>query len=246
MRCWYATRIDKRLYQGGHNDSFTLAGSTAGTSGSSVGVACTKRWSAERSPCWSGKNASVAGAAVISMLVATSMLLAVCAARYGWAGFARLARYHISHPWLLYIAAAFQAAIVAGVNAQLVCTIASAGCIGAFALLNRQSRSIAVACAGALLNFVVMAAAGGRMPVSASVVRQIGGADLATGTVLLGTKSVVGVPAWEPLQLLSDRLVFVGGTGQMAAWSIGDLVLLAGLLAVFWHGMKGPRDERVC
>ncbi len=176
---------------------------------------------------------------MITMALAVLLILLVLVARYGRAGLWRLAELEVRAGWLLGLAFVLQAALVAGLQPALLLTVATALCIGIFGYRNRGQPGIALAAGGALLNFLVMIAAGGLMPVQADVVAQLGDIAITEGGRLPGTKSVVGLPHWESLTFLSDWLLLPDGAGRLAAWSIGDLVLLSGIALFIWQAMKG-------
>lgn len=177
------------------------------------------------------------------MALAVSMIIGLCYARYGTAGVRRLAHLRLHHPLLVGLAVLFQVALVAGLRPTLLLTLGSAVCFLGFAWANKHNFGVLLTVAGALLNFLVMAAAGGRMPVRPAVVAHLGEVGAQTGMLLAGTKSVVGMPHWSSLTILSDWILLPGAMG-IAAWSIGDMLLLAGLALVFWKGMKGDEHAQ--
>lgn len=176
---------------------------------------------------------------MITMAIAVLLILLVPATRYGRAGLRRLAELELHSIWLLGLAFALQAALVAGLRPALLLTIASACCIGMFGYRNRSQPGIALAAGGALLNFLVMIAAGGLMPVQPDVVARLGDMTVAADGRLPGTKSVLGMPHWESLTVLSDWLLLPDAAGRLVAWSIGDLLLLSGIALFSWQAMKG-------
>jgi hypothetical protein len=175
---------------------------------------------------------------MITMAIAVLLILLGLMARYGRAGLRRLARLKLRSGWLLGAALVLQAALLAGWQPALLLTGASALCIGLFGYHNRRRPGLVLAAGGALLNFLVMSAAGGLMPVQPDVAAQLGDIVIAEGGRLPGTRSVVGLPHWESLAVLSDWLLLPDGTGRLAAWSIGDLLLLSGIALFIRQAMK--------
>jgi hypothetical protein len=181
---------------------------------------------------------------VITIVAATGLCFAVALARYGRAGLVRLADLRLQHAWLLVVACALQAALVAELVAPFWCTLVSSLLIGAFALLNRRVPGLLLAVGGALLNLLVMLAHGGRMPAHPGTLELLGGAAPASGEILAGTKGVVG--AGESLWLLlGDWLPLPGAVTGVALWSIGDLILLAGILTLLLQTMRGEHHAAV-
>lgn len=176
---------------------------------------------------------------MITMAIAVATIILVLVLRHGQAGLMRLATLELRGMWILALACSLQVALIVGVQPALGLTLATALCIGLFAWWNRRYPGIVLAAAGAMLNFVVMASAGGLMPVSAETVAQLGGMAVSEGGRLLGTKSVIATPPWAGLTILSDWLLLPDGAGRLAAWSIGDLLLLGGIAVVIWQNMKG-------
>jgi hypothetical protein len=176
---------------------------------------------------------------MITMALAVLLILLGLAARYGRPGLRRLAGIELRGGRLLGLAFVLQAALVAGLQPALLLTIASALCIGMFGYRNRSRPGIVLAAGGALLNFLVMMAAGGLMPVQPDVVAQLDGMVIAADGRLPGTKSVVGLPHWESLTIVSDWLLLPDGVGRLTAWSIGDLLLLSGIAWFIRQAMKG-------
>jgi uncharacterized protein DUF5317 len=99
---------------------------------------------------------------------------------------------------------------------------------------------VGLACLGVALNAAVVAANGGRMPVSPAVLRQAAAGVLIAGTT--GPFYVVAGPG-TPLALLGDTLPVVAG-GVGAILSPGDALLALGIAATLQAGMRGgPRRQ---
>lgn len=180
---------------------------------------------------------------MITLAAATGLCFAVALGRYGRAGLLRLADLRLVHSWLLLLACGLQVALVAGLLAPLWCTLASALLIGSFALLNRRVPGLLLAGGGALLNMAVMIAYGGRMPVHPGVLQWLGATPDA-GQILEGTKGVVGAGG-SLLLLLGDWLPLPGAVSGVALWSVGDLILLAGVLTLLVRTMRGHSHAAV-
>ena len=97
--------------------------------------------------------------------------------------------------------------------------------------------ALAVVTLGGLLNFLVMAANAGRMPVDLGLLRAAGKPHLAV-RIAQGT-------AFRHEPLTPDtRLAFLGDVIPLPrpfnVPSIGDVVLAVGLMLLVWHGMRNP------
>lgn len=172
------------------------------------------------------------------MAAALSICVVGLCCRYGPASLLRLASLRLRHPWMLFAAAALQVALVAAGDRPFWYTLGSLVLVGAFGLLNRATPGVALAAAGASLNFAVMLAYGGRMPIHPEVAGWLGGTALAAGEALAGTKGV-GVGAGSPLLWLGDWLPLPGAVSGVALWSPGDLLLLGGVLALLAQTARG-------
>ncbi len=111
-----------------------------------------------------------------------------------------------------------------------------------FGWLNRRHLGIVLASVGIALNMIVMLANGGVMPVSPESISRVADAYVEPGTPLSFSKSNVQTAEQTTFAWLSDRLHLPGPLGQLAAWSIGDILLLAGIWHLLWSVMKGQVD----
>jgi hypothetical protein len=111
--------------------------------------------------------------------------------------------------------------------------------------MNRHLRGMPLAAAGSLLNATVIAANGGRMPVSQSALMTAGqwettGAQLSLGKIathtLVGTNTKIG--------FLGDVMGFRWPWGPGAAFSLGDVVLIAGVFLAIQSMMGAGRARR--
>jgi len=108
--------------------------------------------------------------------------------------------------------------------------------------LNRRIAGMKLAALGAILNSIVIAANGGRMPVAENALRQVGTWDTA-GALLISEQ--VGT---HILVTYGTRLAFLGDVlwlrwpwGGGTAFSAGDVVLVAGVFIAVQHMMGAAR-----
>lgn len=107
--------------------------------------------------------------------------------------------------------------------------------------MNRHIRGMTLAMAGAMLNAIVIAANGGRMPVSETALRRAGtwgtaGVTLMSGRVL--THTLLG--GQSRLSFLGDVLWLRWPWGSGTAFSIGDVLLIVGVFIAVQHMMGVP------
>lgn len=179
---------------------------------------------------------------MIVLPLTLALMLLVLVARFSWPGLERLTAIEISGGLLVVLAYGVQLAGTLVQPLRLAALVISAGLLLRFCWLNRRFTGIIVAGAGAVLNMLVMAAQGGSMPVSTQTIAAMGGPTLQAGTRFLLSKSTVVAQDSGWLSLLNDRLLLPGPLGWFAAWSVGDLVLLAGVWWFLWQAMKGVAD----
>ena len=100
-----------------------------------------------------------------------------------------------------------------------------------FVLANLRRPGIAVLGLGLALNFIAITANGGLMPISpeTAVDARIDVEGVSLGDWVPSSKDVLLAPEHTHLRFLSDILVWRNPTG-VRAFSIGDLVLAAGLV----------------
>lgn len=175
---------------------------------------------------------------MITIAAATMLCAGLAAWRFGWPGVQRLAQLRLRGIWLLLLAAALQTRLLAGDNAAYWYTLGSAILIAVFGALNYRTHGVWLAAGGALLNMAVMLAHGGRMPVHPASLALLGGEPLSAGQLVAGTKGVIGA-GQSLLLLLGDCLPLPGAVSGVALWSVGDLLLLAGLVLMLMHTMRG-------
>lgn len=138
------------------------------------------------------------------------------------------------HWLLLVIAAVPQIGLTYGIDIPVM-VLVSAACVALWGIANARSGGLVIAALGMLMNLLAMAMHGGRMPISAALVAEIGW-PYAVGDIIAGSKDVV--VATSPLLWLSDHLV-VDMLGLVA--SPGDVVVLLGIL---WWLARSPATQR--
>lgn len=120
-----------------------------------------------------------------------------------------------------------------------------------FVVLNRRRVGILVIGVGMLLNFVVIVANGGLMPIAPTTMESAGLEDelveLELGDSVPQTKNVLLDEGDTHLELLSDRITW-GSTGPVPVFSIGDAVIGIGLIVVLVEFLlpmlqRPPRDR---
>lgn len=108
----------------------------------------------------------------------------------------------------------------------------------AFAWLNRRQAGMRLLGLGLALNFAVIAANGGWMPISPeTLARLVPGtlpAEWTAGDRFGTSKGRVMLPAETRLPMLSDRFILPIEGPYRAAFSIGDVILVLGALRFFW------------
>jgi hypothetical protein len=108
--------------------------------------------------------------------------------------------------------------------------------------LNRRVPGMALVGAGLLLNFAVMLANGGYMPITPEALEKAGLVHLATtgqiGSRVLNAKDVLLPAAGTRLWVLSDILVLPPPVGT--AFSVGDVLLAFGGVGFFSRTMCDP------
>lgn len=104
----------------------------------------------------------------------------------------------------------------------------------AFVAANVRRAGIAVIGFGLALNFIVIAANGGLMPITPETMLKTGSIpeDVGPGDWVPHSKDVLRERGDVTLHFLSDRLVW-DDFSPVRAFSIGDVVLLAGLVVTF-------------
>lgn len=115
----------------------------------------------------------------------------------------------------------------------------------AFVALNLRRPGLVIAGVGLLLNFAVIVANGGLMPITPDTVRRSEDvpSDISIGDWIPRSKDVLLAREDVRLWFLSDRLVWRKVAGTVRAFSIGDVIIAAGL-AVTVGDLFLPRARR--
>lgn len=146
--------------------------------------------------------------------------------------------------WLAPCALLLQLPLVqawGGAGWRSILFLASYSLLFLFCALNWRYVGARLLLAGFLLNFTVIAANGGFMPISQQAVARLHpgttAADWPAGTLRQGSKDII-LPADEiRLGFLSDAIVVPPPFPLPTAFSAGDLVILAGFTVLFWQAM---------
>jgi hypothetical protein len=178
------------------------------------------------------------------ILAALLLLLLLCTARFGRAGLARLAALRLRGGPLAGGACLLQLAGALAQQHRLALLLLSAALLAGFCWLNRRQAGAILITTGVALNMAVMAVNDGYMPISPGTLVRQTGLHVPAGTALPATKDMVLDDHVAGLALLGDRLLLPGPLAPLAAWSIGDFLLIAGVGRLLWQTMKGFDDAR--
>lgn len=110
-----------------------------------------------------------------------------------------------------------------------------------FVALNLRRPGMPLLGLGLAMNFVVILTNGGMMPVSPQTASRLSSMDWAAGARFGPGKSVVLPTQTTIFGSLSDRIMLPDWFPYQAAYSIGDVLLIAGVLVLLWamtHGGK--------
>ncbi len=110
-----------------------------------------------------------------------------------------------------------------------------------FVALNLRRPGMPLLGLGLAMNFVVILTNGGMMPVSPQTASRLSSMDWAAGARFGPGKSVVLPTQTTIFGSLSDRIMLPEWFPYQAAYSIGDVLLIAGVLVLLWamtHGGK--------
>lgn len=110
-----------------------------------------------------------------------------------------------------------------------------------FVVLNLRRPGMPLLGLGLAMNFVVILTNGGMMPISPQTASRLSSMDWAAGARFGPGKSVV-LPAQTTIfGSLSDRIMLPDWFPYQAAYSLGDILIIAGVLMLLWamtHGGK--------
>ncbi len=153
--------------------------------------------------------------------------------------------------WLAPVAFGLQLLMVYGLDSNgprevgALLHLTSYVALGVLLWLNRGAAGAEIIGLGLALNFLVIAANGGYMPVSPEALLAKGQSELAAlpaGTILAGSKDILPGRADTRLWILSDIITVPWLPLWQRAFSIGDVVLAAGLFVLVQAAML-PEDR---
>lgn len=134
-----------------------------------------------------------------------------------------------------------------GAEWRSVLFLASYSLLFLFCALNWRHAGARLLLAGFLLNFIVIAANGGFMPISQEAVTRLHSgttaADWPAGTLRQGSKDIILAADEINLRFLSDAIVVPPPFPLPTAFSAGDLVILAGFAVLFWQAFTTPSER---
>ncbi|MCU1367038.1 MAG: hypothetical protein JWL72_4232 [Ilumatobacteraceae bacterium] len=177
------------------------------------------------------------------MIIVVAAIVGVDIMRMAGADLRRLVDLPIKHLWMVWLALTIQVGVlwlladhvkgwVGDVGHMATCAL-----VGAFAYVNRRVPGILIMCAGEGLNLIATAANGGRMPASPSAWRTVGGATT--------TSFIDSGPVANPrLPVFGDIFAVPKGWPLADVFSIGDVMLVLGLMWLLYRGCRPPLEER--
>jgi hypothetical protein len=171
---------------------------------------------------------------VIALLLVLGILLLAVVCRNGRAGLIRLATLRLRGGYLPLLACLAQLDGVLTQQHRQALLIVSAGLLCGFCWLNRRQFGMLLIMIGISLNMLVMVANGGAMPVSSTALAQVNNHYAISGAVPRFSKARVLKDNDVAFAWLGDRLLLPGSLAHLAAWSIGDILLLAGVGRLLW------------
>ena len=162
------------------------------------------------------------------------------ALHWGWLGVAAL----LAQIWAVYFADT-EGALGLARRAVLPLTFVL---LLVFALRNSRLWGVRLMAAGFLLNLLAISANGGLMPVSPEQVASVNLADRIEGVQLgepvPGSKGILMAPGEARLWFLSDVIVFPPGSPLARVVSVGDLLVLGGVVIAGAEVIKASRHGR--
>jgi hypothetical protein len=171
------------------------------------------------------------------------IMLLVLVCRFGRMGLRRLAHCSFQGGILAFGACLAQLASVLTHQWRFELLLVTATLLAIFCWLNRRRVGLPLTAVGIALNLLVMGANGGTMPVSPTTLASMSNLSVRSGTELQLTKDRVLADDQARLPWLGDRLLLPGRLRQLAAWSVGDVLILIGIASLLWHTMKGYDDD---
>lgn len=180
---------------------------------------------------------------MIALSGALALILLVLGVLYGRAGFERLANMQVRGS--VYACGALGTQTLALIADQRVAWLLLSGiCMTIFCWLNRQRAGmarvgVALVFVGVMLNLAVMLANDGVMPVAPEALAIVQGVSEGQAGYEGPAKSTPIYDAEAELHWLGDRLLLPGPLARIAAWSIGDVVMLIGIVGLLGNTMRG-------
>ncbi len=181
---------------------------------------------------------------MLILFLTFSLMLLLLTSRFGLNGLLRLATLQLRGGILALLACLAQIVGMVTQQQQLMCLLVSAVLLARFCWFNRRQAGLVLAAVGITLNMTVMVLNGGTMPVSSAVVQQVLGTEAETARLIPLSKGTIVDDSAAPLHWLGDRLLLPGPLARIAAWSLGDVFLLAGVWWLLWQTMKGQHNDR--
>ena len=184
------------------------------------------------------------------LALAVALGLAISWVRYGNRALQRIAAIPLRSVWLALLALVLQWPLlrapkgpVQSVGVQQALFLLSHLFLLAFVWRNRQMIGIQIVALGVICNLLVIVANGGLMPITAETLLQINpGSTLEqwpVGTHYGYSKDIILLRDQVKLWALSDILVVPPGCPYSAAFSVGDLLIAAGII-VLLQGSRNP------
>lgn len=154
-------------------------------------------------------------------------------------------------PWLIFVALVMQVPLwwaLGGSSLQSAFFVLSYGLLFLFCYLNRHLWSMYIIAFGFLLNFAVIAANGGFMPIAPETLVRLRPdttvADWPAGMLRAGSKDIVLPREQTRLWFLSDTLVIPPPFLLPTAFSLGDVFIFLGFAALCWQLFVAPPSLR--
>lgn len=188
------------------------------------------------------------------LALAVVLGLGLCLVRHGPGALSRITSLPLCAAWLAPVALALQIPLlrapfcpVAEVTLPQVLFLLSHLFLLAFVWLNRRITGVRLVGVGVLCNLLVILANGGLMPITPETLVRINpGASLEQCTIGYHygfSKDVILVQENTRLWLLSDALVLPAPFPWPTAFSLGDLILGAGIVWLLHGSRTGPVPE---
>jgi hypothetical protein len=190
------------------------------------------------------------------MILALAVVLGLFVAllRYRQQAFSHIAAIPLRSPWLVLVAVVLQlpllrapAGPIQALRLQQALFLASHLLLLAFVWRNRRLPGILVAGAGVALNLVVIVANAGFMPVTPETLVSINPGST-VGEWPLGqhygySKDVIRLQGDTQLWILSDILIVLPPFPRPTAFSVGDLLIAAGIVILLAWGPGAAVDQ---